>query len=530
MARLFAILLLSVGLSACSTLTDMWPSSVPADSSLAGDVSVATESQHSAFEAGAENIQPEGQLPAKHEQQESAALSAALDTLDQAQAAQLTLAQAWPMALAHDPVWLAATSARQATDTFRTQGLAGLLPQIQAGYSRSRIDGLRRQPWLFGLMRESILEYDSSNAYVQLQQPLFDLGRYHTWRWAEARAVQGDADWLAARQQLAARLSDAWIALLGARDALELRQALADSLSAQLAGQEALFRHNEGNVIDTQQIRSRLETARADAIRAQASLDVAQEALQSMLGVPIGRGPGQRLPVTPQFAATSSAPATASDLTTIHPTVLPPLQPAQLVDWLDMARARNADIIAQRASLRVAQVDVARAASRHAPTLAFVANWSKADSENLSSLSQRTNTYVVGLQLSVPLFSGGYDTALHAQARAQASQASHELDATQEQTLADVMRHYQGITGGAQRIRALESSAQSAALGLEATRKTHQFGLGSNLDTLRMQDRLFNVRAQLNQARLEYLRARIALLAAAGIPLDEIFVGQAFEH
>lgn len=317
--------------------------------------------------------------------------------------------------------------------------------------------------------------------------------------------------------------------MLGARDAVELRQALADSLAEQLKGQEALFQHNEGSIVDAQQISSRLETARADAIRAQSGLEVAQLALQAMLGVPIGDGPGLRLLVGPQFSATGAAPVTATDLTTIHPAVLPPLQPSQLVDWLDLARARNANIAAQRAGLRVAQADVTRAASRHAPTLAFVASWAKADSENLSSLSQRTNTYVLGLQLSLPLFSGGYDTALHAQARAQADQAGHALDASQEQALVDVMRHYQDVTGGAQRIRALESSAEAAALGLEATRKTHQFGLGSNLDTLRMQDRLFNVRAQLNRARLDYLHARIALLAAAGIPLDEIFLGQTFE-
>ncbi|MFT0531902.1 TolC family protein [Castellaniella hirudinis] len=572
MVRLLAVVLLSLGLSACAALDGMWPSGA-SDAAGREDAAAGNLSAHEPPAATPPDAaQPLGQPGGAADDRPAEAggagpaagvLSAALDALDRRRAGQLTLAQAWPLALAHDAAWQAATSARLASGTFRAQGLAGLLPQVQAGFSRSRIDGLRRQPWLFDLMRESVLEYDSTNAYVQLQQPLFDLGRYNTWRWAQARADQGDADWQAARQDLAARLSDAWVAVLGAQDALVLRQALAESLEGQMKGQQALFRHDEGSVTDARQVQSRLEIARADAIQARAGLLVARQALQAMLGVPIGEGPDQRQPVAPQFAvaetpAAGAAPArpaagvgmppavspagghaeadadadadadVSAALTTIQAVALPPLRPARLVDWLDLARARNADIAAQRASLRVAQADVSRAASRHAPTLAFVASWAKADSENLSTLSQRTNTYVLGLQLNVPLFSGGYDTALTAQARDQARQASHTLDATLAQTLADVMRHYQAVTGGEQRIRALESAAESAALSLEAARKIQHYGLGSTLDTLKMQDRLFNVRAQLNQARLDYLRARIALLAAAGIPLDDIFLGHVF--
>ena len=434
-----------------------------------------------------------------------AGLSAALDRLDQTRARPLTLDQAWTLALSHDPTWLADTSARLSTDTFRAQGRAALLPQIQAGYTRNSIKGLQRQPGLFNLIRESELQYDSVSTYVQLQQPVFDAGRYFTWRWAQARADQGDAEWQAARQDLAGRLADAWVGVLGARDALRLRQSLADSLAEQAAAQQALFRHDEGSITDAQQTQARLATARADVIAAQADLDVAREALEAIVGVPIGDTPDARQPV-----AVDEAPPQ-------------PLRPAQLVDWLDMARSSNADIAAQRARLRVAEAEVSRAASRHAPTLALIASWAKADSENLSSLSQRTNTYAVGLRLNLPLFSGGYDSALHAQTRAQARQASHTLDATLEDTLAAVMRHYQEVTGGAQRILALESSVESADLSLQAARKTYEYGQGSNLDVLRTQDRWFNVRSQLDQARLDHLRARIALQAAAGIPLETVF-------
>ncbi|WP_323029571.1 TolC family protein [Castellaniella defragrans] len=517
------------------------PASAASARAAAGSGSVPAESAAASgpSEPGSVALQP------VHDPRADATLADALDRLDAARARSLTLAQAWPLALARDPAYQAAISARLAFGTFRDQGLALLLPQVQAGYSRSRINGLRRQPWLFGRTIESVLEYDSTSAYVQLQQPLLDAGRYASYRWANARADQGDADWAAARSDLALRLSKAWFQLLAAQSTVALREGLADSLEAQAAGQQALFAHSEGSITDARQIQARLANARADVIGARADLDVAQRALQAIIGVtdrspvlsiaqdrtpadPAGRAsteaPGQTPAEAPDLAAAAAAAEAPDQTPAAMPVFAPPLlEPARLVDWLDQARARNTQIDADQAKVRVAEADVWRAASRHAPTLNLVAAWAKADSENLSTLSQRTNTYVLGLQLNVPIFSGGYDSALHAQTRDQARQAAHTLDATVERTLVEVTRQYSNVTGGEERIRALESAVRAGRSSLAAARKVYRHGLGSILDLLRKQDYLFQARAQLIQARLDYLQARVALEVAAGRDLAEVF-------
>lgn len=445
-----------------------------------------------------------GPAPADHRD-----FTAALDTLDAERARHLSLAEAWRLALTNDATYQAAISARAATATFRAQGLALLLPQVQAGYSRSRITGLQRQPWLFGEILETPLKYNATTLYAQLQQPLLDAGRFTSYRWARARADEGDADWVAARSDLATRLSEAWFKLLAAQSTLALRRQLADSLADQLKGQEALYEHEEGSIIDAEQTRAHLANARADVISAEADLTVARRGLQAIIG------PTDKAIGLPAFTADVEAAAPAFPL--------PSLVPARLMGWLDRARANNAQIGADRAKLRVADADVRRAFSRHAPSLNLVATWAKADSENLSTLSQRTNTVMVGLQLDVPIFSGGYDTALHAQTRDQARQAQHTLDATVGKTLVDVARQYHKVTGGAERIRALESAVQSGQLSLLAARKTYEYGVGSNLDLLKTQDNLFQAQAQLTQAELDYLQARIALEVAAGEALGGVF-------
>src|SRR5690606_1749614 len=84
--------------------------------------------------------------------------------------AVLDLSWAWHMALEHDHDYRAAISEQAASQTERAQGRAGLLPQVHAGYHRSRVIGKVTQPSL-GQDETSSLDYDSLNAYVQVQQP-----------------------------------------------------------------------------------------------------------------------------------------------------------------------------------------------------------------------------------------------------------------------------------------------------------------------------------------------------------------------
>src|SRR5690606_26471687 len=146
------------------------------------------------------------------------------------------------------------------------------------------------------------------------------------------------------------------------------------------------------------------------------------------------------------------------------------------------------------------------------------------DSENLDTLSQRSDTFQLGLQVAIPLYSGGYDTANHARTRHERRQAEHELTQAKEQTAAEVTRHYTAMQGGAQRIEALVSSVQAGEESLEAARKGYEFGVNSNLDVLRRQDTLYQARFQLLEARIAWLEAVCALAATVGEPISPLFV------
>ncbi|MYN13968.1 TolC family outer membrane protein [Pusillimonas sp. TS35] len=411
----------------------------------------------------------------------------------QPDAGVLDLSQAWRMALDYDPSYKAAISERLAADTLRRQGRAGLLPQIQAGYVRSRINGDIEQPDFLGRRTSSDVSYDSSNAYVQLQQPLLDYGRYAGYKRGAAMAREGAETFTVRQQQMGARVATAYLEVLLAHERVALQQARVATLQDRHKTQQARFARDAGTATDVKETAARLAVARADEIAARDELLVAQRELQAMIGF---------------------APDAIAGLGEAF--TLLPLEPANLREWLRRASENNPSVQAARASVDVSQAGVEQARSEYWPSVNLVASYSNADSENLSTLSQRSNTYVVGLHVAIPIFTGGYTSANVSQARNEYRQRQSELDAAREKALADATRQYSNVTNGAERIRALESAVASGKLSVMAARKAFSYGVGSNLEVLDEQDLLFRAQAALAQARLEYLLAWLQLAHVAG--------------
>jgi len=405
----------------------------------------------------------------------------------------LDLAHAWRLTVLHDPNYHAAVSARGAAQTEKRQGRAALLPQVSAGYSRNRITGDQTQYDVLGQGHMFELDYDSTNTYIQLQQPIINYGRYADYRRGVARANLGDAEFRAREQATAQMLSQVYLQALRADTEWQLAEQLAGSLEKQATAQDRLFEANEGDRIDAQETRARLALARSEVIRARDARDVALRELAAMTGGADGPLANLRAQAAP-----------------------PVLYPASLDEWRARVSQANPDVQMARESVRVAEAELQRATGRYLPTLDLVVGYAKADSENLSSLSQRTNTWSAGLHASIPLFSGGYDTANRARASAELEQAREELRAAQEAADAEAVRQYTAVVGGADRIRALRAAVESSEQSLEAAQASYQYGVRSNVDVLRSQDRLYEARLELADARLATLEALTALWAAAG--------------
>lgn len=409
------------------------------------------------------------------------------------------LSRAWRYMLQHDHTYQAAISQRAAAQTEFAQGRAGLFPRVQASYSRSKLSGDRSQLNALGQWVSSELDYDSTNAYIQLRQPLLNYGRYADYKRGGALARQGDAVFYVQQQEAGLRLAHAYFNVLLAHHDLALQESLAASLEDMAKTLEARYHQSEGTSTDVQETQARLAVARADVIAARNQLVLTTRELQAQLSVQ----PRHIAALRPDFR------------------LLPPAY--SLDEWLARARANNAEVRAAQEAVNVAEAEVSQATSQFLPTVDLVATYGKADSENLSTLSQRSNTFIVGIQVNIPIFTGGYTSANAARARLDRTRLQHELNAALEQAQAEVTRQYTNVVGGAERIEALESAVESSQLTLDSALKGFELGAWSNVDVLQAQDNVYQARYELAKARLEYLQARISLAAAAGSLQANVF-------
>lgn len=244
---------------------------------------------------------------------------------------------------------------------------------------------------------------------------------------------------------------------------------------------------------DVRESSARRDLARADLIKAEDALIVSRRELQEMLG----RVPVQLSGLRPDFAPQ-------------------PLSPATEADWLAMAIANNAEIRSGQEGLRVADHEIDRTFGGHLPTLDLVAARRKVDAETISTRNQSSLTTAIGIQLAVPIYSGGLVGAQVKQARHNHDRAVQELAATRERVAVEVTRQYQAVVTGAQRIEALVLAVQSSAEALKATDMGYQMGTRSVIDVLDAEEQSYRSQLDLTQARLEYVLARMTLAGAVG--------------
>ena len=187
-----------------------------------------------------------------------------------------------------------------------------------------------------------------------------------------------------------------------------------------------------------------------------------------------------------------------------------------LEDWLAHAEARSPELRQLQARLESARLDVERASAGHLPTLDAVAQWSRSDSENVTSPSTRYLNRSIGVQLNVPLYAGGSVSAATREAVARETQAKELLEAARRDLALRVTTEYRNVTEGRLRVRALEQAERSADQLAQSSRKSMQAGVRTLVDVFNADQKKAQAQRDLARARYEMLVAYVRLQALAG--------------
>ena len=164
--------------------------------------------------------------------------------------------------------------------------------------------------------------------------------------------------------------------------------------------------------------------------------------------------------------------------------------------------------------LDVARQEVEVQRSGHYPTLDLVGGYSLSRSD--ANLSNDADTASIGLELAVPLYSGGGVAATTRQARFNLEAARESLEQQRRAASRQVRDAYRGMEASISRVAALKAGTVSAASALEAIKAGFEVGTRTLVDVLNAQSELFRAQRDYAQSRYDYVLNLLSLKQAAG--------------
>jgi outer membrane protein/protease secretion system outer membrane protein len=196
--------------------------------------------------------------------------------------------------------------------------------------------------------------------------------------------------------------------------------------------------------------------------------------------------------------------------------------PVQVEEWTRLAEEKSTEIASLRARVETARLEVRKAEGAHHPTLDMVAQLTRSSSESVTSPSSSYINRMIGWQLTVPLYAGGYTNSTVRQALAEQEKAQEQLEALRRDLGVRVHREFKAVTEGILRVRALEQAARSTGQVVVSNRKSFEAGVRTRVDILNAEQQHQVALRDLAQARYMYLAARVRLQSLVGGDMRQV--------
>jgi len=395
-------------------------------------------------------------------------------------------------------------AARAALDAGRErlpQGRAGLLPTI--GMSANSLwndyDTLTRGTPASEISRK----FNTSGWSLNLSQPLFRWQNWASYKQAELAVVQAEAQYGLARQDLIVRVAQAYFDVLLAQENLATARAQKIAIAEQLASAKRNFEVGTATITDTHEAQARYDLTTAQEIAADNDLLVKQQVLRTIIG---------------------KEPEALKNLRGGLQIGRP--QPDDIARWVESAEQNGLGVQLSQAGLEIANREIEKQRAGHYPTLDLVAGrgLSSQTSGTFGSTvipGSDTNTTTIGLQLAIPIFSGGATSSRDREAVALREKALADLDNARRGAALSARQAYLGVTSGLAQVKALEQALVSSQSALDSNKLGYEVGVRINIDVLNAQQQLYSTRRDLVKARLETLAAQLKLKSAAGSLSEE---------
>ncbi|MGF1697702.1 outer membrane channel protein TolC [Vibrio lamellibrachiae] len=409
-------------------------------------------------------------------------IGAALSSLSTSALAD-TFADIYNHAKDNDPQLLSAAAQRDAAFEAVTSSRSSLLPQINltAGYNINSSDVDAR-------------ESNKLSAGINFSQSLYNRSSWVTLDTAEKTARRADSSYAASQQGLILRVASAYFEVLRAQDNLEFVRAEKAAVGRQLEQTKQRFEVGLSAITDVHDAQAQYDGVLANEVLAENSLVNSYENLREITG---REHSNLNVLDTKRFAASKTS--------------------SPVNELVEEAEEKNLSLLTARISQDVARDNISLASSGHLPSITLDGGYNYGNDSNDNADPYNTNNdFNIGVNLSVPLYTGGNVTSQTKQAEFAYVAASQDLEATYRSVVKNVRAYNNNITASIGALRAYEQTVVSTSSALEATEAGFDVGTRTIVDVLDSTRRLYDANRNLSDARYNYIISVLQLRQAVG--------------
>ena len=425
-----------------------------------------------------------------------------------------SLLDVYEQALVNDPRIKEALANKEAIIEAKPQARSFILPQLTSSASFSDTDSDGRSTFQQKIVNpvngeavvitnntDFLQESESLQWDVTLRQAIFDYGAWMNLRKANKTVAQAEIDYLAAEQDLIVRVANAYFNVLATEDTLEAEQAARQSIEKQLDQAQKRFDVGLIAITDVQEAQAAYDQSVANEITSKRNLATAKESLR---------------------AITDSYPGQLNKPDNNLPLNMP--NPQSETDWVETSLEQNLSNLSAQVGVEIAKSEIKIQRSGHLPTIGIQASKRDIDTDSLrsdsgSEFSPADNENInegVGVQLNLPLYSGGQVNSRVRQAVARHRASKEKLERVARETTRVARDSYLGVISGIATVKALQQSVKSSATALQATEAGYEVGTRTTVDVLDARRRLYSSQKNLAISKYDYLKNILQLKQAAG--------------
>lgn len=410
----------------------------------------------------------------------------------------IDLLRTYELALVNDPIFRSATLEYEAGLQNKSIGRSALLPKLTGTYNNATNKATQwGQAYSGGPDVSNNWSYPSDYAALQLIQPLFSLDAIARAKQGSAQAELSKSKFLFNSQDLLIRVSQAYVDVLFAHDQLQFQKIERDAFLEQSKVAQRTFERGEGDKMGALEAQASFQMSEAKVVDAIDFLENANFKLEALIGG--------------NFDRTVNLARLKNKFTPIN------LIPSDFSEWKEKALANNAELKAMQDQVEIANQEYQKLNSGHYPVINFVAAMTNQSSNTVTSINQTTNQNYLGLQVSLPIYSGGEIVSRSVQAYTNYEKAKVDYLIARDRVLADLRKQYDLIRSGIVKIRALSAAKEYSMTLVDAMNKGVSKGEKIKLDVLVAQKSLFLTSRDLAQSQYNYLTAYLRLHQLGGV-------------